>query len=222
MIARFLLREAMGLVVQAALLFGSSGRLDWTVGWVAMALTGLWVAGTAVVLIAIHPDLIAERLGPRPGTRRWDVVILSVIGLLMAVRCVLAGLDERYGWSSVSLPLWMVAVAVAAGGYGLIVWATWANAFFAQTARVQAERGQTVATSGPYRLVRHPGYLGALLAELALPLVLDSWWALLAGVAGALALAARTALEDRMLLAELDGYVAYARRVSRRLVPGLW
>ena len=104
----------------------------------------------------------------------------------------------------------------------MFVWATASNAFFSQIVRIQAERDHTVATGGPYRVVRHPGYTGAILCELAVPVLLASWPALIAGVVGAALLVLRTALEDRTLQAELAGYAEFARRVRYRLLPGIW
>ena len=114
----------------------------------------------------------------------------------------------------------MLAVAVL--GYTLVVWATAANAFFAQTVRIQRERGHAVATGGPYQFMRHPGYAGTILFELAVPVMLGSWWALVPGSLVALLIIIRTALEDRTLQKELDGYQEYAKRVHYRLLPGIW
>ena len=107
-------------------------------------------------------------------------------------------------------------------GYALFVWATASNAFFSQIVRIQTERGHTVVTGGPYRFVRHPGYAGAILFELAVPFLLASWWAFIPSLIGAGLLVLRTALEDRTLQAELSGYPAYARQVAYRLLPGVW
>jgi len=85
-----------------------------------------------------------------------------------------------------------------------------------------SHRGHTVATGGPYRYVRHPGYLGSILFQIATPLILGSLWALIPGVLAALLLVVRTALEDGTLQDELDGYNEYARRVRYRLLPGVW
>ena len=107
-------------------------------------------------------------------------------------------------------------------GYALFLWAMASNAFFAEGVRIQEERGHTVATGGPYRYVRHPGYVGAIVAQLATPLLLESPWAVIpsAGSAGLYVL--RTCLEDRTLVEELPGYREYARRVRCRLLPGVW
>jgi len=122
----------------------------------------------------------------------------------------------------ISLPLQIATLVVAVLAYALVVWATAANAFFSQVVRIQKERGHTVATSGPYRYVRHPGYVGTILFELATPVMLGSWWALIPGGLSALLLVVRTALEDKTLHKGLDGYRGYAARVRYRLLPGVW
>jgi protein-S-isoprenylcysteine O-methyltransferase Ste14 len=145
------------------------------------------------------------------------------LGLVQLIRYIVAGLDQRYEWTG-GLPL---AAQLAAGvlcilGYALFVWATAVNAHFAQIVRIQPERGHTVARGGPYRYVRHPAYLGAILYELAVSILLASGWALAISAATALLLVLRTALEDRALQAELPGYADYARQVRCRLLPGVW
>jgi protein-S-isoprenylcysteine O-methyltransferase Ste14 len=220
---RYLTREAMGLVLLAVALFLPAGRLDWVMGWALVGMTFLWVSATALVLILRAPELIAERTGPRKGAKAWDTAIMSVVGLSTLARCVVAGFDARLGWTTgITVPMEIVAAVVAILGYVAVVWATDANAFFSQIVRIQKERGHTVATGGPYRFVRHPGYGGTILFELAVPVMLGSWWALIPGGLGALLFILRTALEDRTLLQELEGYQEYARQVRYRLVPGIW
>jgi protein-S-isoprenylcysteine O-methyltransferase Ste14 len=100
--------------------------------------------------------------------------------------------------------------------------ALFSNPFFSGVVRIQTERGHQVISHGPYRLLRHPGYAGNLLYYLAVPLFLDTLWAYLPALLLVLVTVIRTALEDRTLQAELDGYAAYAGRVRYRLLPGIW
>jgi protein-S-isoprenylcysteine O-methyltransferase Ste14 len=183
-LARYAIREASGLIGMAAALFWSAGRLDWWQGWAALAVMAAWIAATAWVIVLSNPDLLAERLGPRRGAKTWDVVILSLLGLLQLARYIVAGLDQRYPWTGeVSLAAQLVALAIGGLGYALVVWATASNRFFSQIVRIQVERGQVVATRGPYRFLRHPAYAGAILFEIAVPILLGSLWALaLSGV----------------------------------------
>jgi protein-S-isoprenylcysteine O-methyltransferase Ste14 len=115
-----------------------------------------------------------------------------------------------------------VAALVIAAGYGLAVWAMVENRFFSAVARIQKDRGHEVVTTGPYRIVRHPSYAGAILAYLAFPLMLDALWSLIPGVIMAGVLVVRTGLEDRMLIEELEGYQGYAEETRYRLIPGVW
>jgi protein-S-isoprenylcysteine O-methyltransferase Ste14 len=221
--ARFVIRELLGTAVLAVALFWSAGRLDWLAGWALVVLTFGWTAATLVVSLRAHPSLLAERLGPRPGAKTWDTAIMSALGLLMLARLIGAGLDQRFGWiGDVPALVQGLAFMAAALGYALVVWATHSNAYFSQVARIQTERGHRVVSDGPYRRIRHPAYAGAILTELATPLLLDSWWLLPLGLLGAALVVVRTALEDRMLLAELPGYPAYAADVRARLLPGIW
>ena len=223
LVARYAVRESMGLVVMGAALFWAAGRIDWWPAWAALAVMAVWIMATAYVIIRVSPDLLAERLGPRKGAKPWDVAILGIVGLSQLARYIIAGLDERYGWSGdFPLAAQVAALTVCALGYALVVWATASNAFFSQIVRIQSERGHTVVTGGPYRYVRHPAYLGAILYELAVPVLLGSWWAFIASGLGVFLLILRTVLEDRVLQAELTGYVDYARQVHYRLLPGIW
>lgn len=223
LVARYVVREAMGLVVMGAALFWSAGRLDWWAGWAALAVMLVWTVSTAWIIFRHRPDLLAERLGPRKGAKSWDVTIMSLLGLVQLARYIVAGLDQRYAWSAgFSLAAQVAALGVGALGYGLVIWATANNPFFSQIVRVQHERGQYVVTGGPYRFVRHPSYAGALLFELAVPVLLASWWSLALSGVNVLLLVLRTALEDRGLQIELDGYREYAGRVAYRLLPGIW
>ena len=220
--ARFLTREIMGVMLMAVFLFLAAGTVSWPAAWVLLGIMTLWVAGTAYVLFRWLPDLIAERLGPRKGGKTWDIVILSIVGIGNLFRLVVAGLDFRYSWSNVPIWLQITAAVVVATAYALMVWATYANKYFSQVVRIQDERNHSVATGGPYHYIRHPAYVGSVLSELFVPLLLGSWWALIPGVIDAVLMIVRTGMEDRILQQELDGYKAYASEVRYRLIPGVW
>jgi protein-S-isoprenylcysteine O-methyltransferase Ste14 len=222
-VARWILDQTMRTAGQGAVLFVSAGRIDWAAGWAHVLLTLAYVAGTGAVVIPWNPDLLAERLSPRKGAKTWDVLIMSIVGVVLIALYVVGGLDERHGWSVGIAPAGQVAAGVVMGlGYALTVWATAANRFFSLIVRIQEERGHVVATSGPYRWVRHPGYVGGILVYLAGPILLGSWWALLPAILASFLMVLRTALEDRTLQAELAGYREYAGRVRYRLLPGVW
>lgn len=223
LIVRYAIREASGLVVMGMALFWSAGRIDWWPAWASLSVMFAWIIATAIVIFRSNPELLAERLGPRKGAKGWDTAIMSILGLTQLVRYIVAGLDQRHGWTGgFPLGIQVAALAICVLGYALVVWATASNTFFSQIVRIQSERNHTVVTGGPYQYVRHPAYVGAILFELAAPVLLASWWALIASGLNAILLILRTVLEDRSLQGELTGYADYSRHVRYRLLPGIW
>ena len=219
---RWLLRESLGVGFVAVILMVSAGRWDWAAGWGLTAIYAVWVGGTAVLVMPLHPALLAERASGRPE-RGWDKAILGGVGLLTMGAYVVAGLDVRNQWGpAMADPLQWVGGAVALGGYLLVAASMRANAYFATVSRIQADRGQTVVKEGPYAVIRHPGYVGAAAFAAGAPMVLGSWAAMPLGLASAVLLCIRTGLEDRMLQEELEGYREYAAEVRWRLIPGVW
>ncbi len=221
---RYVTRETLSLVGMGVALFWSAGRVDWWPAWAALAVMAFWIGATAYIVLHLHPELLAERLGPRQGEKRWDTAIVGLIGLVTLVRYILAGLDQRHGWTG-GFPIGAQLAALALcvlGNDVLFVWAAVANAYFSRITRIQTERGHAVVSDGPYRWVRHPAYTGSILYEIAVSVLLASWPALIASGVSTVLLILRTALEDRTLQAELPGYAEYARQVRYRLLPGIW
>jgi protein-S-isoprenylcysteine O-methyltransferase Ste14 len=222
LITRYVVREILGLVGMGVALFWSAGRIGWWPAWGALAVMSGWTVATAIIVFRFNPGLLAERL-PRQNTKPWDKAIVSSMGLITLIRYIVAGLDQRHGWSGdFPLAVQIGALVLCILGYGLFVWATAANPFFSQLFRVQSERGHTVITGGPYRYLRHPAYAGAILYELAVPFLFASWWALIVSSVSTMVLILRTVLEDRALQAELAGYREYTAQVGYRLLPGIW
>ncbi len=221
--ADFIVAEILRLTAAGVLLFWCAGRIDWWAGWAALGM--IVAAEAAVVFIGIrrYPALLRERLGVRGGDQAWDIAIYFSIRFASAACFVLAGLDQRHGWTGdFSVRIQIAGFVTCLLGYTLFVWATASNQFFSIMVRVQSDRGHTVATGGPYRFVRHPGYAGMVMVEVAVPVLLGSWWALIPGAAGAVLILVRTVIEDRTLQAKLAGYADFTQRVRYRLMPGVW
>lgn len=204
-------------------LFWSAGRFDWWPAWAAIAVWIAWFTAMDIIILRLNPKLMAERLSPPRGAKTWDRAILSCLRLAQLARYIFAGLDQRYGWTT-SFPLsaQITAIMVCILSSALFFWAMASNTFFSQIVRIQSELGHAVATGGPYRYVRHPGYVGAILFDLALSVLFASWWAIAAGGVCAALIVLRTSLEDHTLQAELEGYKEYARQVRYRLIPKVW
>jgi protein-S-isoprenylcysteine O-methyltransferase Ste14 len=203
-------------------LFGAAGSLSWPMGWAVM---GIYSLPKAAAFAFLDPELIKERTAPGPGVDRGDVV-LATLGVLTLypITFVVAGLDAVRLGPAIPMPqsVQVAAILVYALGYGFAYWAVFSNPFFATFVRIQEDRGHSVVSSGPYALVRHPGYSGVLIAHLALPFALESIWALLPSIVATLLFIARTSREDRTLGESLVGYREYQARVRWRLLPGVW
>lgn len=200
---------------------------DWWQAWAygLIGVLGFVVSRTLVNMR--HPDLLAERANfmQHEDTKPWDEILARLVGLGGGLIPLAAGLDAKYDWSKIeySLSVEVVALVLILVGYVIGSWALMENRFFSGTVRIQTERGHHVISSGPYAVVRHPGYAGALLTYFATPLLLDSPWTFVPVFFMAVVLIIRTDLEDRTLKHELPGYKEYATQKTRyRLLPGIW
>jgi protein-S-isoprenylcysteine O-methyltransferase Ste14 len=223
LIALYILDQILGIAVMGVALFWSAGRIDWWAAWAAIVVWLAFYTAMDILLLRFNPELMAERLAPPKGAKKWDRAIMSIFRLTTLVRYILAGLDQRNGWT-VGFPVsaQMAGLIVCVLGYALLAWAMTSNTFFSQIVRIQSERGHAVITQGPYRYVRHPAYIGMILFEPAMSILLASWPAIIAGGLCSILLILRTALEDRTLQAELPGYEDYSHQVRYRLLPGIW
>ena len=190
------------------------------------ALLVLAGVGGRILAEGRHPGLLVERVtsGRRADVKSWDRVLAPLMAISFSFPLVIvAGLDHRYEWTPV-FPLWLnvLGLAVVALGYAFGTWALVENRFFSSAVRIQLDRGHVVCDSGPYRIVRHPGYAGSLLSLPGIVLALGSVWTLVPAAVALVIAAVRTALEDRTLQAELPGYPQYVQRVRYRLIPGLY
>jgi protein-S-isoprenylcysteine O-methyltransferase Ste14 len=224
--AKQVLRFIIVLLLMPAALFISAGRLNWVMGWVYFGVTLALTVVSRVAMFRAAPELLSERarFDEAEGAKSWDrSLVLLVAILLPLVGLIIAGLDDRLGWSS-ELPLWLQIVALILVALGTLVgtWAMAVNRFFSAVVRIQKDRGHTVVTGGPYRFVRHPAYIGGLVVAFASAVALESLWALIPAGLTALLYILRTALEDKTLRDELAGYEEYAQRTRYRLVPGVW
>jgi protein-S-isoprenylcysteine O-methyltransferase Ste14 len=202
-----------------------SWRWDWWEAWVYAMIGILGFAISRVLAARRHPDLIAERARfmQHENAKPWDKLLAPFLGLGGGLVMLVAGLDAQFDWSpTFSLPVKILSLVIILSGYALGSYALIENRFFSGMVRIQTDRGHQVVSSGPYRWMRHPGYAGALLTYLATPLFLDSGWAFLPTVFITFLLVIRTALEDRFLQDELEGYRDYVKRVRYRLLPGVW
>jgi protein-S-isoprenylcysteine O-methyltransferase Ste14 len=202
------------------------GDIGWWQAWTFALLIVAAGIGSRIWAERRHPGLLAERdqAEKLPGVKPWDKVLAPLMALSLSFPpVILAGLDHRNGWSP-AFPTWLTisGLLLIAAGYAFGAWALVENRFFSGVVRIQTDRGHVVCDSGPYRLVRHPGYAGNILPLPGLVLAFSSLWTIIPAAAALVITVIRTALEDRTLQEELPGYREFARRVRYRLIPRIY
>ncbi len=220
---RLMISTTSSLLVLVLCLFLPAGTWAWPRGWLFLGVLLASSIPVTLYLRKVNPDVIAGRINRHERPRRWDLILGLMILVMMLAVLILAALDDgRYHWLPVS---WWGSVL----GYALLIigmvgltWAESVNKFFEPTVRIQTDRGHKVIDTGPYAIVRHPGYVSGFLVFIGMPLSLGSLWALIPAISLLLLLILRTVWEDQTLREELVGYKEYAQRVRYRLIPGVW
>jgi protein-S-isoprenylcysteine O-methyltransferase Ste14 len=208
----------------ALALFLPAGTIAWRAGWVFLVLFFGFVVAVTSWLFSHNPGLLQERMTVfKPDQEAWDKVLFSLTEVFFFAWLMLMPLDAvRFQWSRVPAWLQVVGAIVLVCSFSLFVLTFRENPYLSPAVRVQEERGQTVVSTGPYRYVRHPMYSAMVLLVLGTPLLLGSWYGVLAGLVLVLVVATRAVLEERTLRKGLQGYDLYMARVKYRLIPHVW
>lgn len=216
---RVVLRFGMAGPLLAAILFLPAGTLAYWQAWLYMAVLFIPMGWVLAFYIRKDPELLDRRMRTREKERRQRAIISLSYPVFLAA-FLLPGLDRRYAWSRV--PVWLVLLAdlVVLAGYLLFVRVLKENRFLSRV--VEVDQSQSVIDTGPYAVVRHPMYAGILPLYLFSPLALGSFWALIPAAFLSPIIIARILNEEKVLCRELPGYAEYMRRVSYRLIPGIW
>lgn len=211
------------LLIFSLCLFLPAGTWAWRRGWLFLVVTLAASFVATLYLRRVNPDVVAARVNRHDGTRSWDRILLGLLFAAVMAIPILAALDDgRFHWSQVPWWVCLLGYALFLTGMAGMTWAESVNRFFEPTVRIQSERGHTVIDTGPYAVVRHPGYVAGSLLFVGIALCLGSLWALVPAGLASLVLIVRTRWEDQMLQVELAGYKEYTQRVRFRWIPGLW
>lgn len=225
MTAKYLTYSALWLGVIATILFVAAGAVRWIEAWVFLSEYAITTFAIVVWLARNDPALLRERFAAplHRDQAGWDrVFLLSMMGVFVAWLVLMAFDAHRFAWSHMPIAVEALGTLAYIGGVFVIWLAFRVNTFAVPQVRIQADRRQILVNDGPYGIVRHPMYSGALLFFLGIPLILGSWYGLLAAPIFVIGLVARLLGEERMLRRALAGYGDYAARVRWRLMPGLW
>lgn len=213
------------LSIQTTIFFISAGHFDIPRAWIFFSVTFVYLIVSTTALFKLNPELLVQRLKrKREGSKLWDEILMRVCNLtVLIVVPTIAGLDVgRFHWSSLSIHFAVLGFMLHIISSILTNWTMIVNPHFEQTVRMQKDRDHQVITTGPYEIVRHPGYLGGILFTLSIPLIIGGVFTLIPAGIYLLLMIIRTLFEDKTLHRELNGYSEYAKKVRYRLFPWVW
>jgi protein-S-isoprenylcysteine O-methyltransferase Ste14 len=221
---RSIIVQTISLIIGLMVLFISAGTLAWINGWLYTGLVSIYWVISTVVLARVNPEMLNARGNVvKKGTKGFERIWVVIYPTLTFVNLVVMGFDAvRFQWSFMPFWLAILGIVILIPACVIATWAMAVNKFFEWTARIQDDRQQYVCTTGPYKIMRHPGYAGGIVSLLAYPFILGSWWGFMLSGILTIIIVIRTALEDSMLQNELPGYREYAKQVKYRLIPLVW
>lgn len=219
---RYIIQRMTLLFVFAVLLFVAAGTLHWLRGWIYFVYVLFLESGTLFILAKRAPETLKQRGTWHVGVKTFDKVFMVCWLVLSLIAPVVAGLDKRFEWSHMPMAMLYGGIVLVTLVSPLATWAMVENEYFEQLVRIQTDRAHHVVTSGPYRIMRHPGYAGVIVGTFCTPLILGTWYTFIPAGGIILLFIIRTALEDRTLRQELKGYESYAQQTRYRLLPGMW
>lgn len=179
---------------------------------------------SAFLMIKLSPELANKRGKSQKGTKKWDLfLIVPYVLILIIINPLVAALDTvRFQWSSLGFSSLYIGIVLYVISFIIMTWAMMTNKHFEGTVRIQEDRGHRVISHGPYKFIRHPGYLAMILNSFAVPLMLGSLFTFIPVGISLILLLIRTSLEDKTLRNELSGYKEYSQKIKYRLVPFIW
>ena len=219
-IIKRLFQVLLTFLLQSIIMFISAWTIKWQWAWILIS------ANIFILLINLYVlpiEVIEERGRKKENVKKWDKILASASIIPILGIYAVAGFDYRFYWSiDLDASIHIISLVCYFFGSMLFTWAMVSNNYFSTMVRLQTDRGHQVATGGPYRFVRHPGYIGFIVTMIAIPLILGSLYGLIMSAIAVIIFVIRTALEDKTLKAELEGYLDYSKRVKYRLFPHIW
>lgn len=217
--AEAIVKFLLGVVLIGALIFLPAGSLAYFNGWLLMGVLFLPMFFAGILMMVRNPELLKSRLDAKEKEKDQDLVV-KLSGLMFIGGFAVAGLGYRFGWYMLPVGVSIGAAVVFLIAYVLYAEVLRENTYLSRTIKVA--EGQTVVDTGLYGIVRHPMYSVTLLLFLAMPILLGSVYALVIFLAYPFIIAKRIKGEERLLEAELDGYIDYKKKVKYRLIPFIW
>lgn len=219
----YLTRVAFQILLGVFLFFSAAGTISYQRGWIFFTVYSITTILGVIYLSMHNPEVLNERAKERDNTEKWDKVLLKLYILLaFFIIYIVAGLDVRFNWSHLPMFYMYPALVIVILSSVLGIWSMKENANFEATSRIQRDRVQKICDTGPYNIIRHPGYLAVVIWALAIPFVFGSLYMMIPAIFICIVIVIRTYLEDKMLIEKLDGYIDYSLKTKYRLLPFVW
>jgi protein-S-isoprenylcysteine O-methyltransferase Ste14 len=213
----------VGLLLMMVVFFISAGRTDLPRAWVFFGLYFVSLLLNMVIFLKFNPEIIRARSEIRGGVKWWDKVFSVFYIVFILAMFIICGLDVgRFNISSTGMEFFVAGIIIFVMGWVFVTWSMIENKFFETTVRIQKEKDHRVVSTGPYAIVRHPGYVGMILFYGCAPFIIGSLYGLIPALLLAFAFVFRTHFEDKTLYKELPGYEEYTRKVRYRILPFIW
>lgn len=212
-------RLGAGILLLLGILLLSAGTLEYWQAWIYLVVLFLMMSLVLAYLFVKDPGLLERRMKMKEKHAE-QALIVKIGSICYLLVFLIPGLDRRFAWSQIPVAIVTLADFIVLIGYGLIIFVLKENSYASRI--IEVEKGQRVITTGPYAVIRHPMYLGALIMLLFTPMALGSWWAVLFALPMVAVMVARIRNEEQVLAKELEGYLKYMQIIKYRLIPGLW
>ncbi len=213
------IRFIMVPIFMGLMLFLPAGSLDYWQAWIYCGVISIPMFLVVFYFLKKDPELLERRMRLREKEEKQKIII-KIGYIFFFIGFIIPGLDYRYHWSNVPVPLVIAANAIVLAGYIFVFFVLRENSYASRI--IEVEKGQKVITTGPYAIVRHPLYLGALLMYSFTPLALGSYWAIIFFLPLLPLIIIRLLNEEEMLLRELPGYKEYCQKTRYHLIPFIW
>ncbi|MFX0140004.1 MAG: methyltransferase family protein [Candidatus Hodarchaeota archaeon] len=202
-------------------LFLPAGTLLWLEAWIYLVIFSIFFTIIVLYFSKHDAEMLQKRAKPK-FIEKWDKIVMLLMGFGFFPTFIIPGFEKKYRWSFV--PFWVEIIGFIILSLGLIIifLVMKENTFLSKAIEIQEDRGHVVITTGPYRIVRHPMYLGFILFIVFYCIALGSLYSLIPTAFGIIGIVIRTILEDRKLHKELEGYMEYAKKTKKKLIPLIW
>ena len=213
-----------GMILSAIAFFSAAGTIKVTRFWIYLGIVFICTIISTVIALKFTSELMNQRGKRNPDTKKWDFfLVIPFIFILILIVPLIAGFDlVRFHWTYLGYPYFIAGICLYVLSFFIVQWSMIVNKYFERFVRIQKDRDHKVITSGPYKIIRHPGYAGMVLTSISMPLLLGSIYAFIPVCISLILLLIRTYKEDETLQAELEGYSEYVQMTKYRLIPFVW